>query len=272
MSLLPRADGEVTKLGSWAMYTGAIGNPDTGTYTLGVDSLWCVTYPQLTIMRMQPCVITKILIQSNGAAEWTSGTQQYFLWKNNEARVGSADFDSGALQIGDMIQVDSQAQLWFDVNIPVSLETDYFTASLETNALTGGPEGLTMELWGVTGEAAIPPVPASLSPPTVITNANGTAWYYPDGRLICFDEDSTTRTTSFAVGDVFRSSAWTVTFPGTFISAPVLVPGANYVNGISLLGAGQAGATTTTGTRLRINGSVNSSEGILNYIAIGRWK
>jgi hypothetical protein len=262
---------QVTKLGQWAMYTGGIGNPDTGTYTLAIDSLWDVTFPQITVMKLQPCVITKIHIQSNGSAEWTSGTQNYFLWKNNTARVAPADFNSGALQITDMDQVDGQAQKWFDVNIPVYSQDDVFTASLITNALTGGPEGQTMTLWGIAEEPAAPPSPLTADP-IVGTNANGTFWKYADGRLICYDEDSTNRTTNLSVGSVYRSSAWVTNFAHPFVSTPVLVAGAQYVSGTSLLGAGQAGPTTTLGTTLRINGSVNSSVGRIVYHAIGNWK
>lgn len=108
--------------------------------------------------------------------------------------------------------------------------------------------------------------------PVVGTNANGTFWQYPDGRLICFAIDSTTRTTSDASGDVYRSSAWVATFPFPFIEVPLVQVDAAIVSGTSLLGAGQSGPATTTEVAMRINGAVSTSVGRLNYVAIGRWK
>lgn len=268
---IPPAQEDVTNLGTWALWTGTLTNPSTQTLTLGPDSLWNVTFPQVTTMRLQPCTITKILITSNGGAEWTSGTMRMRIWKNNTARTPPADFDSGNLSIGDMVQVDFQANKWFDVNIPINSEDDYLTASMDTIALTGGPEGQRMIMWGIPKTAPFP-APSTTFLPIVETNANGTFEKYADGRLICYAQDPSTRTTSSAIGQVYRSSAWVATFPHAFIAAPLVSWSADYVSGTSLLGAGQAGPTTTTQSTARINGSVNSSVGRLQYVAHGFWK
>lgn len=271
--MLPRSEGELVKFGTWNVPTGILANPSTQTIVAGTNNPWNLTGAQISVMRLQPCVITKVFITSNGGAEWTSGTQQWLMWKNDGTRTpGNEVYDSGLLQVTDLPLVEGgQVQGWFDVNIPIDNEEDFLVATMDTVAVAGGPEGLSIELWGVTGPAALPIAPAGPAP-SIITNANGTAWVYPDGRLICFDEDAALRTTSLAIGNVFRSSPWVVTFPVAFISIPVVIPGANYVSSTSLLGAGQAGPTSTTGTVLRINGSVISSQGYLNYVAIGAWK
>jgi hypothetical protein len=271
MSLLPRSNGEVTVIGGFIVSNGLVSNPSTQTLPMGIPIPANSTGAQVPLLRPQPCVITKILITSNGGGEWVSGTQEFRMYKNAQ-RTGTPIFTSGAVAPADVpLTDDTQRQRWYDVNIPMTSENDYLTADWESVSVSGGPEGIGMTLWGVTGDVAQPVNPVS-SVPLVGTNSNGTFWQYPDGRLICYASDPNTRTTGLAIGSVFRSSAWVATFPFPFVDVPVVQCGADYVSGTSLLGAGQAGAATTTQVTMRINGSVNSSVGRLNYVAYGRWK
>lgn len=268
---IPPYQEGISKLGTWVNAT-AITNPSTQTITLATPNPQSITSVQTTLQRLQPGIITKVLIQCNGGTEWTSGTMRFRLWKNNAARVGAADFDTGNLSLADMPDdTISQRLRWFDANVLISSETDYFTASLDTIAQAGGPEGHEMQLWGITG-AQVTPSPNISADPEVGTNSNGTFEKYSDGRLICYAMDAATRTTSLAIGNVYRSSPWVATFPHAFIAVPVVIWGADYVGSTSLLGAGQAGPTTTTQSTARVNGSVNSSVGRLQYVAYGRWK
>lgn len=106
------------------------------------------TLAQAPLMRLQPCVIKKIYVSMNGPAEFTGGFARWRLWKN-AVRTGTEVFNSGNLTNADFTySVDSQLSRWFDVDIAISSQNDYLTANFLASVLTGGPEGIYMQLWG----------------------------------------------------------------------------------------------------------------------------
>jgi len=103
---------------------------------------------QVTLMRVQPCVIKKIYVSINGASEFTGGLARWRLWRN-AVRTGTEAFDTGNLSNGSFTySTDNQLSRWYDVDITMSSQNDYLTAMFVATLLTGGPEGIYMQLWG----------------------------------------------------------------------------------------------------------------------------
>jgi hypothetical protein len=146
MSLLPV--GANVYLGTWdnlIQYgAGPTTRSDAMTQAFGQPSI----ASQSTVMRLQPCTVKKIYVSTN-SGEFTGGTMRFRLWKN-VVRTGTADFDSGDKDNTSFTfpAVDLQFGQWYEVNIPMG-EDDYFTAEMTVTAITGGPEGIYMQLWGV---------------------------------------------------------------------------------------------------------------------------
>jgi hypothetical protein len=106
------------------------------------------TFSQATLMRLQPCVIKKIYISMNGPGEFTSGSARWRLWRN-AVRTGTEAFDTGNKSNASFTYaLDNQLSQWYDVDIAMTSESDYLTAQFVASSLTGGPEGIYMQLWG----------------------------------------------------------------------------------------------------------------------------
>jgi|SRR6056297_242032 len=139
----------LTLLGSWALqFTGT--GISTGFYIM-TQVYGDISGPssQSTVMRMQPCVIKKVYISTNGGGEWTGGTLEWEFWKN-AVRTGTPDYTSGPkLNNGVNFDylTDNQRATWDTTNVTMA-EDDYITARVTATSVTGGPEGIYMQLWG----------------------------------------------------------------------------------------------------------------------------
>lgn len=146
MSLLPV--GANVYLGTWDNVIQYGAGPTTRSDPM--TQVWGqpIVAAQSTVMRIQPCTVKKIYLSTN-ITEFTGGTMRFQLWKN-AVRTGTADFDSGTKDNTSFTysSVDNQAGQWYEVDIPMG-EDDYFTAEISVDAITGGPEGIYMQLWGV---------------------------------------------------------------------------------------------------------------------------
>lgn len=104
---------------------------------------------QSTVMRLQPCIIKKVYLSTNAGGEWTGGSLEWDLFKN-AVRTGTPAYSSGPL-LNNLVNfdylTDFQTAKWDTANITMT-EDDYLTARLAAVSVTGGPEGIYMQLWG----------------------------------------------------------------------------------------------------------------------------
>lgn len=105
------------------------------------------TSAQVPRIRLNNTTVKKIFISTN-LLEFTGGTMKFRLYKNS-VRTGTPIFDTGNLPPGAFpLAVDAQGGRWYDVNFSL-IDTDYLTAQFTANSVTGAPEGIYMDLWGV---------------------------------------------------------------------------------------------------------------------------
>lgn len=153
MSVLPRSINKMGLLGDFYVhFPGASITTGYFVMTQGFGDT-AGSSSQSTVMRMQPCRIRKILVSTNGASEFSSGSMEWELWKN-AVRTGTPTFTSNAMlpivsPTNFEYNVDGQLSRWFDTDINMT-ESDYLTARLAAVSVVGGPEGIYMQLWGYT--------------------------------------------------------------------------------------------------------------------------
>lgn len=120
----------------------------SGTMAMGTLSAQTLTFPQTPVASMPSGTITKIRTEQNGGAEWTGGTINFRLYKNNVLVWETTPIGTGGY-INEPNPIQNQRVRWNYVNIPY-VESDFFSADIVTASITGGPEGQMMHLWGVT--------------------------------------------------------------------------------------------------------------------------
>ena len=120
------------------------------------------------------------------------------------------------------------------------------------------------------------PTPAEIGAEAVTvtgSNANGDYMQFDSGLLICWNGYLVnTVTTSTTYGNLLVSGGVDWVFPREFISTPALIIGVRRTGGGGAWGIHTGGLSTTSATALRIAGSHNNTVGVLQPMAIGRWK
>lgn len=129
-------------------FTNAGTFASTGTTAMGSLSSQTLSYPQTPIISMPSGTITKIRTEQNGGTEWTGGTINFRLYKNNVLVWETTPLLSSSYTNYNA-GVQEQRWRWNYVTIPYE-ESDYFSADYVTDSVTGGPEGQMMHLWGLT--------------------------------------------------------------------------------------------------------------------------
>lgn len=105
------------------------------------------------------------------------------------------------------------------------------------------------------------------------TNANGDYMQFENGLQICWNGYlGTQMTTSTTYGNIFTSSTAEWVFPATFKTNPALIIGVRRTGGGGAWGIHTGGLSTTSASGLRVAGSHNNTVGVLQPMAIGRWK
>jgi hypothetical protein len=101
------------------------------------------------------------------------------------------------------------------------------------------------------------------------SNANGTYTKFADGTMICRYLHSSAIVPTSPSGSLFWGQSPTLTFPASFIAAPIMIPyGKDQGSGIGVLFAG-VGPTTCS---INVYGSSNTASIVPGYLAIGRWR
>lgn len=122
-----------------------ISNPDTGVTPMGTFfNSTSLESPQFV---MPDGRITRIGVELNGGAEFSSGTINFILEKNDVEIWSTGAMSKTDFKQGTSAGLQNQVYQWFDVDIELT-DTDFITAYFETNALAGGPEGMGINLWG----------------------------------------------------------------------------------------------------------------------------
>lgn len=103
----------------------------------------------------------------------------------------------------------------------------------------------------------------------IITNANGTAVKYPDGRMECYGSITKNVAITQNYMNVFFRT-WDIVFPLSFVDVPVVTTTADCNSDIVTTGL-YARYTTGYGVFLQCVKQV-TVEVTINYIAKGRWK
>ena len=104
----------------------------------------------------------------------------------------------------------------------------------------------------------------------IITNANGTAIKYPDGRMECYGSITKVENISNAYGSSYYGN-FEVSFPTSFIEKPTITTTAQ--NGTDIvLTALYTSYVSGCGVFLQCARSITNAEVTINYIAKGRWK
>lgn len=105
------------------------------------------------------------------------------------------------------------------------------------------------------------------------TNTNGDYMQFENGLQICWNGYlGTQMTTGTAYGNIFTSGTVDWVFPASFTTTPALIVGARRTAGGGAWGIHTGGLSTTSATAIRIAGSHNNTQGVLQPMAIGRWK
>jgi len=95
---------------------------------------------------------------------------------------------------------------------------------------------------------------------------------YEDGTMECWYHDTTLRTMSTVIGNLFYGTTHTWVFPKPFASQPVVTPSLNMVNG----GIGACEITNTPGYTSSVGyapfAGTSGSQGYVSLRAIGRWQ
>ena len=113
----------------------------------------------------------------------------------------------------------------------------------------------------------------NFTPPIYGSNSNGEWVKFNDGTLICWSSyHGVGLQTSSLYGEVYASGGDTWYFPHEFIANPALHVGVRRTGGGGAWGGHSGGLSTTAVTALRIFGTHNSTTGVLQPMAIGRWK
>ena len=101
------------------------------------------------------------------------------------------------------------------------------------------------------------------------TNANGKYLRFNNGVQICEFTGGSVDSTS-ALGNIFRSSDLTLTFPIAFSAVPSVISNALESN-VYGIWSGVRSRTTSAVTLMKLSGT-SSSAGAVSYIAMGVWK
>jgi hypothetical protein len=92
-----------------------------------------------------------------------------------------------------------------------------------------------------------------------------------DKSMVCDEVDTTTVTTSTALGNIWGGTvAKTFTFPIAFAAVPNILPGAITVSG-RLWGGTSSTASTASVANVRLHSSVSTAQGKAAYLAKGFW-
>lgn len=104
-------------------------------------------------------------------------------------------------------------------------------------------------------------------------NENGHYIRFDNGIQICWQTYlGTQQATGSATGVLFQSGGSDWTFPMPFISAPKLEVGVRRTSGGTAWGGHSGTVNETEATALRIISTTNNTLGVLQPLAIGRWK
>ncbi|MBD8090994.1 hypothetical protein IFT48_13410 [Pseudomonas fluorescens] len=154
------------------------------------------------------------------------------------------------------------------------------TASTKINAMTQEIYDRLTKLGSASNAALVGTVAQSGGVPTgaIIergSNANGQFTKYADGTLICWDAVGFSAGTTVGAGSIFQSPPVPArSFPATFASPPKIFITASCALAVSVCaisGDGNAPSWPPAVCQGPYNTGSTFYQGIMNYLAIGRW-
>lgn len=105
------------------------------------------------------------------------------------------------------------------------------------------------------------------------SNENGDFMRFESGLQICWSGYlGTQMTAGTTYGNALVSGPVEWVFPASFAVIPALIVGARRISGGGTWGIHTGGLSTTSASAIRIAGTQNNTVGVLQPIAIGRWK
>ena len=102
------------------------------------------------------------------------------------------------------------------------------------------------------------------------SNSNGNYIRFSSGIQICWASSDVEVTTSSAVGSIYASPIFVLTYPKAFSSLPIVTT--SLVDGtITTIWSGYPASAAVTGHSGRLVGTISTGKGKPSYIAIGEW-